>query len=202
MVAHAPSPQKFMLITQLKKLPYRRSETGATLIELLTVTSIVAVLALLAAPSLATHIESQRVKETVEQLKSTLYFARSEAIKRGGFIAIQKIPINSSDCQTATSTRDWDCGWIVCHDTNSNGTCNATEPVLQYIKTSGKVHVNRSAGGANIKINRWGLVDGAWLGFSLTPLTKTLGDPSARGVCMSSGGRIRVLAQKDIPCTA
>lgn len=191
-----------MPTAQLKKLSFRRSETGASIIELLTVASIVAVLALLAAPSLATHIESQRVKETVEQLKSTLYFARSEAIKRGGFIAIQKIPSNSSDCQTATSTLEWDCGWIVCNDTNNNGTCNATEPVLQYIKTSGKVHVNRSAGGANIKINRWGLVDGAWLGFSLTPLAKTLGHPSARGVCMSSGGRIRVLSQKDIPCKA
>ena len=118
-------------------------------------------------------------------------------------MVIEKIPNDkTNNCTTANTTRDWDCGWIVCHDTNNNGNCNAAEPILQRVETSARVHVNRTGGGASIKINRWGLVDGTWLGFNLTPLNKSLAHPGARGVCMSSGGRIRILPQEDIPCTA
>lgn len=176
---------------------------GFTAIEVMTVIFITAVLVALASPSFAPLLENWQVRETTEKLQSTLYFARSEAIKRGGLVVIEKIPNDkTNNCTTANTTRDWDCGWIVCHDTNNNGNCNAAEPILQRVETSARVHVNRTGGGASIKINRWGLVDGTWLGFNLTPLNKSLAHPGARGVCMSSGGRIRILPQEDIPCTA
>ncbi len=163
--------------------------------------SILALLIALAAPSFTRLIENWNVRQTTEQLQSTLSYARSEAIKRGGQVAIQKIPNNTNGCSSASDARDWDCGWIVCQDTNSDGACNAAEPVLQRIESAAKVHVNRTSGGASIKLNRWGLVDGAWLGFTLVPLNKTTSHPGARGVCMSSGGRIRVIPQEAIPCT-
>jgi type IV fimbrial biogenesis protein FimT len=174
---------------------------GFTSIELMVVTGIVAVLAALAGPSFTLMIESWRVRDATESLRSTLMLARSEAIKRSGQVAIQKLPNNTNGCTSASSNQDWDCGWIICHDTNSNGTCNASEPVLQRISTPGKVQVTRTGGGTSIKINRWGLVDGTWLGFSLVPLNKTTTHPGARGVCMSSGGRIRILLPEAIPCT-
>lgn len=180
----------------------RHFVTGFTAIELMVVVSIVAALAALAAPSFTPLIENWRVREATEQLQSTLYYARSEAIKRGGQVTIQKIPNNTNGCSSASETRAWDCGWIVCHDINGNGTCNATDPVLQRVESTAKVHVNRTSGGASIKLNRWGLVDGAWLGFSLVPLNQSLSHAGARGVCMSSGGRIRVIPQEAIPCTA
>lgn len=176
------------------------TQRGFTAIELMVVVSIVAILAALAAPSFTPLIERWRVRESSEQIQSTLAFARSEAIKRGGRVAIQKIPNNTNGCSTATGARDWDCGWIVCHDADGNGDCNAAEAVLQRVDTSAKVHVNRTGGGASIKFNRWGLVDGAWLGFTLVPLNKSVSHVGARGVCMSSGGRIRVIPQEAIPC--
>ena len=180
----------------------RRLVAGFTAIELMVVVSIVAILAALAGPSFTPLIENWRVRESAEQLQSTLYYARSEAIKRGGQVVIQKIPNNTNGCTSATGTRAWDCGWIVCHDTNDNGTCNAAEPVLQRIESSAKVHVNRTGGGASIQLNRWGLVDGAFLGFNLIPLDKSVSHPGTRGVCMSSGGRVRIIPQEAIPCTA
>ena len=180
----------------------RRHVAGFTAIELMVVVSIVAILAALAGPSFTPLIENWRVRESAEQLQSTLHYARSEAIKRGGRVVIQKIPNNTNGCTTASSTRAWDCGWIVCHDTNDNGTCNAAEPVLQRIESSAKVHVNRTGGGASIQLNRWGLVDGTWLGFNLIPLDRTVSHVAARGVCMSSGGRVRIIPQEAIPCTA
>ena len=180
----------------------RRHVAGFTAIELMVVVSIVAILAALAGPSFTLLIENWRVRESAEQLQSTLHYARSEAIKRGGRVVIQKIPNNTNGCTTASDTRAWDCGWIVCHDTNDNGTCNATEPVLQRVASAAKVHVNRTGGGASIKLNRWGLVDGTFLGFNLIPLDKSVSHPGTRGVCMSSGGRVRIIPQEAIPCTA
>ena len=180
----------------------RRHVAGFTAIELMVVVSIVAILAALAGPSFTPLIENWRVRESAEQLQSTLHYARSEAIKRGGRVVIQKIPNNTNGCTTASDTRAWDCGWIVCHDTNDNGTCNATEPVLQRVASAAKVHVNRTGGGASIKLNRWGLVDGTFLGFNLIPLDKSVSHPGTRGVCMSSGGRVRIIPQEAIPCTA
>ena len=177
-----------------------RHVSGFTSIELMVVTGIVAVLAALAGPSFTLMIESWRVRDATESLRSTLMLARSEAIKRGGGVAIHKLP-NTSSCTSPESNQDWDCGWIVCQDTNNNGACGATEPVLQRIETPDKVQVTRTGGSASIKLNRWGLVDGAWLGFSLVPLDKPSSHPGARGVCMSSGGRIRIILPEAIPCT-
>lgn len=178
----------------------RPTMQGFTAIELMVVVSIIAVLAALAGPSFAQMIESWRVRDATESLRSTLLFARSEAIKRGGQIAIHKLPNNTNGCTTASGTRDWDCGWNVCEDTNNNGTCNASEPVLQRVDAPSKVQISRTGGGASIKLNRWGLVDGTWLGFSLVPLDKGTSHPGARGLCMSSGGRIRIVPPEDIPC--
>ena len=178
----------------------RPTMQGFTAIELMVVVSIIAVLAALAGPSLALMIESWRVRDATESLRSTLLFARSEAIKRGGQIAIHKLPNNTNGCTTASGTRDWDCGWNVCEDTNNNGTCNASEPILQRVDAPSKVQISRTGGGASIKLNRWGLVDGTWLGFSLVPLDKGTTHPGARGLCMSSGGRIRIVPPEDIPC--
>ena len=83
---------------------------------------------------------------------------------------------------------------------NNNGTCNTSEPILQRVDAPSKVQISRTGGGASIKLNRWGLVDGTWLGFSLVPLEKGTTHPGARGLCMSSGGRIRIVPPEDIPC--
>ena len=74
-------------------------------------------------------------------------------------------------------------------------------PAVASYAMPGNIEVSRTGGGASIKLNRWGLVDGTWLGFSLVPLNKPTTNAAARGVCMSSGGRIRVIPPQDIPCT-
>ncbi|MCE1251362.1 MAG: GspH/FimT family protein [Comamonadaceae bacterium] len=174
---------------------------GLTLPELLIAMAILALLAAVALPSFTALLERWRVHQTAQQLQSTLHYARSEAIRRSGRVVIQKLPNHTNGCTSASTARDWDCGWIVCEDRNGDGSCGATEPVLQRIDTPARVQVARTGGSASIAFNRWGLVSGPWLGFTLIPLDKTVSHPGARGVCMSSGGRVRIISQEAIPCT-
>ncbi len=109
----------------------RHSEQGFTMIELMVVVSILAILTAIAAPSFKGLIESWRVKQEVEGLQSAIFYARSEAIKRGGGVVLQKIANNTDGCTLASSNADWGCGWFVCQDTNGNDQCATAEPVLQ-----------------------------------------------------------------------
>lgn len=185
-----------------RELACNRSKLrGFTAIELMVVVSIVAILAAIAAPSFTPLIERWRVMQTVDGLQSTLYFARSEAVKRGGNIVIRKEPSGANGCPLATSNADWDCGWFVFVDTNGNGTLNTGEEVLQRFAPPANITVTRTGGGANIQLSRWGTIEGTYLGFNIVPLDKSTSDLAARGLCMSSAGRIRTVKGADIPCT-
>lgn len=185
-------------ISSGRKACPRRRTRGFTAIELMVTIGIAAILAALAAPSFTGLMERWRVRQATEGLKDTLYYARSEAIKRGGNVVIQKSG-NANGC-TTSSVDDWDCGWIVCNDTNGNGTCNSSEPVLQRFLSPQNVEVTRpsASGNAKIELDRWGTVAGTFVGFSLVPKGATTSNPAARGVCMSSGGRVRITSNP--PC--
>lgn len=171
---------------------------GFTAIELMVVVSILAILAALAAPSFKPLIERWRVRSATEGLQSAIYFARSEAIKRGGKVVLQKL--GSINGCTAPTTQEWHCGWYVCEDTNGNGACTSSEPVLQRFDAPAKMEVMRTSNGASIAFDRWGM-PGQWLGFTLKPENSGANDPATLGVCMSSGGRVRVIPSEQTPCT-
>ena len=181
--------------------PPPATSRGFTAVELMAVVAIVAILAALAAPSFTPLIERWRVRQAAEGLEATMYFARSEAIKRGGNVVIQKLPNGTNGCVAGT-TQEWHCGWIVCEDANSDGSCGSTEPVLQRFETTpSTVELYRTSNGASIALNRWGLISGTFIGFNLVPAGKSIWNPSTRGLCISSGGRVRIVPQEDVPCT-
>ena len=177
----------------------QRSQRGFTLIETMVIVAIVAVLAALAAPSFTPIIERWRVRDATESLQSALYLARSEAIKRGGNVVIRKELTGTNGCPLASGTSDWDCGWFVFVDADSNGTLNTGEEVLQRFAAPNNIQVTRSANGAFLRFDRWGR--SGPFGFSIVPVDKSTSNPAARGLCMSSGGRIRVTSDSaEIPC--
>lgn len=139
--------------------------------------------------------------QTIEAMKSSLMLARSEAIKRGGNVYLEKLPKTTPGCTTDGTAQDWDCGWIVFFDSNGNKSWNAGEE-LQRFEPPSNLTITRTKSSASIRVDQWGMMDGANLvGFTVAPSPAGISAPSTRGICMSSGGRIRVIEQKDVPCT-
>jgi type IV fimbrial biogenesis protein FimT len=79
----------------------RSAARGFTLVELLVTISIAAILLTLAVPSFGTLILNQQVRVSAGDLQTTLFYARSEAIKRAADVSV--VPIGG----------DWKNGWSV-----------------------------------------------------------------------------------------
>ena len=175
---------------------------GFSLIEVMVTVGILAILAALAAPSFQPLIDKWRVQQAVENMKSTLYYARSEAIKRGGRIGIQRND-DVADCAENSPSQEWSCGWFVFVDSEGtgNGKWNKNkEEILQNIPPPINVDVIHKSGGTNINVDRYGKMSGLNAkGFIFSPALTGISSPATRGICMASGGRIRVI--EDIPCS-
>ena len=181
-----------------------RASHGFTAIELMVVVAIMAILAALAGPSFAPLIERWRVRDAAETLTSSIYFARSEAIKRGGNIIIVKNP-NSGICTTATGDTQWGCGWRIFFDANGNGAQDACIPAntpnecdLQVTAAPTRLTLTLASSTGSISIDRWGMhshTDAADstpddMTFKLMPQGKDTTDASAATLCAARSGRI------------
>lgn len=156
----------------------RNSSAGFTAIELMVVIAILGILAALAAPSFTPLIERWRVRSAAEDLTSTIYYARSEAIKSGGGITID-------------ATGGWNNGWKVTH------TRNATTTDRQVSTPPSKITLVQSNTKEKLYADRWGMLSetsgGApTVGMSILihPTGKTTTDANAIRLCISGGGRI------------
>lgn len=179
---------------------------GFTAIELMVTLAILAVLATLAGPSFTPIIERWRVRQVAEELQSTLHFARSEAIKRGGNVTLVKAA-NTGNCANASGNTQWGCGWKAFFDANKNGTqdaCtaanNPNECDLQVTAAPTRVQVTLAGSSGAISVDRWGmLAHGTTPGaatamdFLVVPQGKDSGDASALRLCVVQGGRMTLL---------
>ncbi|WP_148215376.1 GspH/FimT family pseudopilin [[Acidovorax] ebreus] len=155
----------------------RTSVRGFTVIELMVTVAVLAVLAALAAPSFNSIIERWRVRQAAEELQSTVYMARSEAIKRGGGIAID-------------APGGWDQGWKITH-TQAGATTD-----LQVSPAPTSLSITQSNGSTTLFVDRWGMLSETVGGASTTmdvllhPAGKSTTDSSAIRLCIAGGGRI------------
>lgn len=177
-----------------------RRVRGFTLLEVMVVVAIMGVLAALAAPSFGPLIDRWRVRQAVESMTSTLYYARSEAIKRGGGVGIQKNPKTTPGCTLAATAEEWGCGWFVFVDSDDNGKWKTGEEILKTVTTPASTDVIHKSGDDHFKVNRYGMMGGLNAkGFIFSPASIGISSPASRGICMASGGRIRVIENPPCP---
>lgn len=185
----------------------QRRTSGFTAIELLIVIGIVAILASLAAPSFKGLTERWRVRSAVEDLQSTLYYARSEAIRRAGNVVIAK-KADGNGCTNAGSNAQWGCGWLVFVDTNRDGSqSGSSEITLQQTSAPTRTEMEISSAGttmnAMISVDRWGHFNNnsaQTFVFRAWPQGSSSSDAAASALCVQPGGLIKRLNSGAADC--
>jgi len=179
------------LRSSLRTDPGLRHAAGLTLIEVLVTLAIVAILMTLAVPSFKPTLDRWRVKQSVGALTDTLRLTRSEAIKRGGNVVIQKLPNNTGGCTLAAAAADWGCGWRVFVDSDANGSYSANEEILQTAQPPSGIQVRHAVSAGAIGVDRWGKMDGLNAkSFTIFPALDGTASQATRTLCISAGGRI------------
>ncbi|RUM92711.1 MAG: hypothetical protein DSZ28_09270 [Thiothrix sp.] len=118
----------------------KASTKGFTLVEVLTIMLIVAILASIGLPGMNRMLENNRLSANTNRLVSSLYAARSEAVKRNTSAVICTRNIAGNACGGAGTT--WNDGWIVFVDIDGDGVRDANEDLLNVVeKTDIKIKV-------------------------------------------------------------
>lgn len=99
-----------------------RRAAGFTLIELMIVLVILAAVLVIGLPSFSSAALVSRLKSYANEAVTSVYLARSEAIKRNTAMTV----CQSADGNACTTSGDWEQGWIVVVDPNDPTT------VLRY----------------------------------------------------------------------
>lgn len=156
----------------------------------MTVLSLAALLAMLAIPNFKDLIDRYRTRRASEDLTASLFYARAEGIKRGGFVTLRRT--QTSTC-ARTDVKDWSCGWQIFTDQDSNGDLDGTDVLLRQsdAPVGVKVSLNRGAVvSPYVSIDSWGKFAGSGMTFSVEPINNDRADQKT-ALCMSSGGRLR-----------
>ena len=189
MLVHHPVPAR-------RPAQTARHALGFTAIELLIVITILAVLTAMAVPSFGPMIERWRTNQAVDNITSTIYVARSEAIKRGGRVSVRKMANGTDGCSFASTNQEWSCGWIIFVDADENGNLDAGEEILQSFQMPTSVNVMNNNSAASFRFDRWGRTNNInAASFAIVPRASGVASPAATAVCFSSGGRVRVVKE-------
>lgn len=172
----------------------RSRQAGLTLAELLVTLAIAAVLLAIGIPGFDRLLHSMRLSTSSNALLSSLRLARSEALRRGGRVAVCR----SADGLACAQSGGWEQGWIVFHDLNANGLADPGEPTLERTDAiggglilHGTQQVSRTISFTAQAGSR--TAAGALLAGTLT-LCRPLDAPAAaRQIVIGSGGRARVV---------
>ena len=106
----------------------RTNRRGFTLIEILVVIAIVAILLLVATPSMARFIADWRAKDAANSLIGQLRLARIEAIRHSRPVILCRVDATGDACNTSTSAPfEWKDGWLLFVDNNNNGAFNEAQ---------------------------------------------------------------------------
>lgn len=194
---HAASRQ-----SRVRPLPGRApASRGFTLVELLVVLCVAGVLLTLSVPSFGRIISSSRLTSASNALLSSMYLARSEAIKRHGRVALCK----TIDGVACAATGGWEQGWIVFSDTNNNGVRDSDEPIIERIQGLTAMRATGNSPVAKyvsyVATGTTRLIGGGLQAGTVTVCAEPGTSDEARQIVISSVGRPRIQKVSASVCT-
>ena len=142
--------------------------SGFTLLEVLTVITIVAVLMALGVPSYQYVTSANRISGEINALLGDMQYARSEAIKEGQTVSV----CSSTNATTCSGSTAWQSGWIVFTDVNGTGAVDSPSDTILRVQRAFPMGDTFNASGGNIFVifNREGFA----VNLQNPPVTVTL----------------------------
>lgn len=122
MAPHQQVAGKFMNI----KNKYNK---GFTMVEMLTVATIVVILIAAAIPGWRNFVQNNQAATIASKLHATLMLARTNAIQSGERIVL--CPVTAPSGTTCQNISNWD-AWILFMDKNTNGAIDTGETLKTY----------------------------------------------------------------------
>jgi len=157
-----------------------KTQRGFSLVELMVVIALMGILSTYALPSMRYSILNSRVTSKTNLLVSSLNYARSEAVLRGGKIGLAPFDTNS---------KDWSQGWEVI----SNPSGSAPTVIKTFDFTNDGIQITE----ANLRTavtytSRGGVLEAQTnpLFFSICVKNRTRGDPYGRLLKIEPTGRV------------
>jgi len=188
-----------------KTYPMNRKQTGFTLTELMITLAVAAILLSQAVPSFLTMLQDNRIVTQANDFVTSLNVARSEAVKRGDRVTICKSANNTS----CAGGGDWQQGWIIFTDSNSDATVNNTDEIL---RTHGSLDSNLTLSGVIGSVTSYVSYTnngssqivgggGAQTGTIVLCDSRGFGD-KARAIVINASGQIRTAPANDATVSA
>ena len=184
--------------------------SGFTLLELMVVLAVAAILVTLSAPSFTRLIQSTHMSSTVNTFLADMRYARSEAIRRGGWVVMCRSNNPEAVLPTCVSATDpvgngWVSGWIIFHGADSNdGGVTATQPLLRMQSPNTALNsILDSTGNSSAKFRFTAtgrladLTSDTTLNFGAAPVYAVT---DQRTVCVGLGGYARIAAIGTTTC--
>ena len=104
----------------------KKRHGGFTLIELMVTVALVAILAMLAAPSFNEAILSNRLTSFANNFVASATLARGEAVKRNSVVTM--CIVTDALSNICTTAGDWEQGWIIFNDIDGDGIFDEPSP--------------------------------------------------------------------------
>ena len=176
----------------------------------MVVLAIAAILVTLSAPFFTGLIHSTNMSSSINTFLADMRYARSEAIRRGGWVVMCRSNNPEAALPACVSSTDavgngWVSGWIVFHDINNDGGLTTTQPLLRMQAPNTALNsILESTGNSSTKFRFTAtgrltdLTSDATLNFGAAPVFSTI---NQRTVCVGLGGHARIAGIGATPCT-
>lgn len=172
----------------------RRPTAGFTLVELIIGLAVLALLAMLGAPSFATWMQNVQIRTATESLLNGLQNARAQAVRRNTVARFQLLTTLTSSCALSTAGPNWlislDSAVGSCNSTNMADDANPVAPRIVQARpaSDGSRNAVLAASDSSINFNGLGRVTPVPAGDFTINVTNPTG-----GACAAVGGPMTCL---------